>query len=119
MTKRLYVLATSFFLVVFASPVYAQSGPAKITDILHLLENILKLLAPAAGIAFFIMLLIGGYKFITSGGDPKNVSAARSPLTYAVIGIVLVVASWLILNLIKSFTGVDVTTVTFPDEKTP
>ena len=88
--------------------------PAKISDIVTVLKNIISLLAPAAGIAFFIMLLFGGYKFITSGGDPKAVGAARSTLTYAIIGIILVVAAWLILQLIKSLTGADVTTVTLP-----
>ncbi len=88
--------------------------PAKISDIVTVLKNIISLLAPAAGIAFFIMLLFGGYKFITSGGDPKAVGAARSTLTYAIIGIILVVAAWLILQLIAAVTGVPVTTVQIP-----
>lgn len=88
--------------------------PAAISDIVKILENIISLLAPAAGIAFFIMFLWGGFQFVTSGGDPKAAGAARSTLTYAVIGVILVVASWLILQLIKSFTGVDVTTVKIP-----
>ncbi len=95
------------------SPVYAQAPqtPATISGIVNVLENIIKLLAPAAGIAFFIMLLVGGYKFITSGGDPKAVGSARATLTYAIIGIILVVAAWLILQLIATFTGANVTTV--------
>lgn len=102
-------------LTLFTAPVYAQSSPpATISDIVKVLENITRLLAPAAGIAFFIMLLVGGYKFITSGGDPKAVGSARSTLTYAVIGIILVVASWLILKLIADLTGAPVTTVTIP-----
>ncbi|MDO8487139.1 MAG: hypothetical protein Q7S45_02525 [Candidatus Curtissbacteria bacterium] len=111
----LFILIT-LFAVVFVAPVYAQTPapPAQISNIVNVLENIIKLLAPAAGIAFFIMLLVGGYKFITSGGDPKAVGSARSTLTYAVIGIILVVASWLILQLIATFTGADVTTVTIP-----
>ncbi len=111
------------YFVVFAAPAYAvncsvapidQSCPAQISAIVTVLQNIITILAPAAGIAFFVMLLVGGYKFITSGGDPKAVGSARSTLTYAVIGIILVVASWLILQLIKDFTGANVTTVTLP-----
>ncbi|MCR4324717.1 MAG: pilin [Candidatus Curtissbacteria bacterium] len=92
-----------------------MDGPAQITDILDVLQRIISLLAPAAGIAFFVMLIVGGFKYITSGGDPKNVGQAQSILTYAVIGIVLVVASWLILQLIGRVTGVDVTTVRIPE----
>ncbi|KKS01496.1 MAG: hypothetical protein UU53_C0011G0001, partial [Candidatus Curtissbacteria bacterium GW2011_GWC2_41_21] len=36
-------------------------------------------------------------------------------LTYAVIGIVLVIVSWLILVLIRDITGASVTTVKFPE----
>src|SRR3989304_7750979 len=97
------------------SPVYAVQDPAKISDIVEILENIISLLAPAAGIAFFIMMLIGGFQFLTSGGDPKAAGAARGTLTYAEIGIVLVIVSWLILVLIRDITGADVTTVELPE----
>lgn len=99
--------------VLSSSPVYAQ-GPAQIGDIVKVLENIIKLLAPAAGIAFLIMLLVGGFQFVTSGGDPKAAGQARATLTFAIIGIILVVASWLILTIIRAVTGVDVTTVDIP-----
>lgn len=105
-------LATLVF-VLSSSPVYAQK-PAEVGDIVKVLENIIRLLAPAAGIAFLIMLLVGGFQFVTSGGDPKAAGQARTTLTYAIIGIILVVASWLILTIIKGVTGVDVTTVDIP-----
>ena len=60
------------------------------------------------------MLLVGGFQFMTSGGDPKAAGHARTTLTFAIIGIILVVASWLILQIIKQATGVDVTTVNLP-----
>ena len=101
-------------LLAFAQPVHAQD-PAKLSDAVSIIENIIKLLAPAAGIAFFVMLLVGGYQFMTSGGDPKAVGAARNTLTYAVIGIILVVASWLIFLLVREITGVSVTNVELPE----
>lgn len=107
------VIATLVF-VLSSSPVYAQE-PAKLSDIVGILERIIRLLAPAAGIAFLIMLLVGGFQFVTSGGDPKAAGQARTTLTYAVVGIILVVAAWLILTVIKAATGVDVTEVKLPE----
>jgi len=101
------------FLLFSATPVYAQE-PAKLSGIVDILGNIINLLAPAAGIAFFIMMLVGGYQFLTSGGDPKSAGAARNTLTFAVIGIILVIASWLILKLIAQVTGTNVTNVELP-----
>lgn len=88
--------------------------PAQLSAVILIIKNIISILAPAAGIAFFVMFLIGGFKFVTSGGDPKATGAARSTLTFALVGVLLVVASWLILTAIKEFTGVDVTTVKIP-----
>src|SRR3989338_5088594 len=108
-------IAVPFYLLFYgALPVYAVGDPAQISDIVKILENIISLLAPAAGIAFFIMFLIGGFQFLTSGGDPQAAGAARATLTYAVIGIVLVIVSWLILVLIRDITGASVTTVELP-----
>ena len=90
------------------------NDPAQLSDIVCVIKNIIGLLAPAAAIAFFVMLVIGGFQFISSGGDPKSVGHARTTLTIAVLGIILVVVSWLILTLIRAITSVDVTTVRWP-----
>ena len=90
--------------------------PPTILGIVNILRNIISILAPVAGIAFFLMLLVGGFQFVNSGGDPKAAGQARTTLTYAVIGIILVVASWLIIKAIAQFTGVDVTQVKIPTQ---
>ena len=106
-------LSLVWFVVSLVSPVYAQA-PARIADIVPIIANIIGLLAPAAAIAVFVMILVAGFQFLTSGGDPKSVAAARTTLTYAIIGVILVVVVWLILTLIEAVTGVDVTTVNLP-----
>lgn len=109
----LYSLLAVLWLVLFATPVYAQE-PAKLSEITVVIKNIIGLLAPAASIVFLIMVIYGGFSYIRSRGDPKNTEAARNILQYAIIGAVLVVASWLILLLINQVTGADVTTITIP-----
>ena len=96
------------------SPVYAVNDPAQISDIVDVLARIISLLAPAAAIAVFVMILVAGFQFLTSGGDPKGVAAARTTFTYAILGVILVVAVWLILTLIEAVTGVPVTVVNLP-----
>ncbi len=112
-SSALRLILPAVYLFFLATPVYA--APAELSGIVAIIENIIKLLAPAAGIAFFVMLLFGGYQFLTSGGDPKAVGAARGTLTYAVIGIILVVSAWLILQLVQNITGASVTTIEFPE----
>ena len=93
---------------------YGESG-GEVSGIAKLASDILLILTGAAAIIAFIFIIIGGFKFVTSGGDPKAVAGARTTLTYAIIGIILVVVSWLILLLIRQVTGVDTTTVTIPE----
>jgi hypothetical protein len=59
-----------------------------------------------AGIVLFVMLLIGGFKYITSGGDPKAAAAAQQTITYAIVGIIVIATSYLVLSLLSTFTGV-------------
>lgn len=71
--------------------------------------NVVNIILGIAGITFFILLLSSGLKFITSGGDPKALEGAKKTLTYAIGGLLLIILSYLILVLIKTLTGVDVT----------
>ena len=107
------------------SPVYAQTeawgGKCVVADVATiqgfecLFQNILQTIVPIAGLAFFAMFLAGGFKYITSGGDPKKAAAATHTLTMAFIGIIGVIVSWLILLFIKNFTGINVTELNIPN----
>lgn len=79
-----------------------------------LFSNVVEALTALVGIALFIMLVVGGYGFLFSGGDQKKLEKARGTITAAVTGVVIVVIAYLILLTIKEFTGVDVTKFTIP-----
>lgn len=80
-----------------------------IGDLSKVFANIVRGALGLAGIVFFILLLIGGFRYITSGGDPKAVEGAQKTLTSAVIGLVVILLSFIILLLIQTITGVNVT----------
>lgn len=46
----------------------------------------------------FLFLIFGGVKWITSGGDKTGVESARKTITFAIIGLVVVLSSYLIIN---------------------
>jgi hypothetical protein len=90
----------------------AAGGIATISNLSCLFANVVKYALGFAGIVLFVMLLVGGFKFITSGGDPKAVEGAKKTLTYAVAGLIIILISFLILVLIQRITGVTVTNFT-------
>ncbi len=64
-----------------------------------------------AALVFFFILVIGGIRWIASGGDKAQTEAARNQITAALVGLVVVFAAWAILALIKTFFGIDVLNV--------
>ena len=84
-------------------------GIAIIANLGCIFQNVVQVLLGLAGIVLFILLLTGGFKYITSGGDPKAVESAQKTITYAIGGLLLILLSYLILVLIRTITGVDVT----------
>lgn len=71
-----------------------------------LLQNIIGALLNLAGVVALFFIILSGYKYMTSGGDPKQLEGARHTLTYAIIGLVVVLLSAFIINSIADLTGV-------------
>lgn len=94
---------------------YPEVNPSQAADVASLkcieplIVNLIGAIVSLAGVAFFVMLLVGGFNFLFSGGDPKKLETAKGTLTYAIIGLVVIVAGFLILKTIEVFTGVNVT----------
>lgn len=79
--------------------------PAKISDLQDVFGKVFSAIIALAGIALFIMLLTGGVKYITSGGEPKALEGAKNTITYAIGGLLLILVSYLILVVIGKITG--------------
>jgi hypothetical protein len=81
-----------------------------------LFANFLGVIISLVVIILFIMLTIGGFKYLTSGSDPYKVALARKTMTYAILGIFLLALSYLFIRLIEGFTGVKLTIFTINTE---
>jgi len=76
--------------------------------------NVLQVIVLLAGLAFLFMFISGGFKYLLSSGEQKAVATASSTLTMAFIGLIGIIASWLILSFIQQFTGVNITQFIIP-----
>ncbi|MBL7150715.1 hypothetical protein ISS86_02185 [Candidatus Microgenomates bacterium] len=79
-------------------------------------SKILSLATTAAGLVCFLMLIVGGFKYLTAGNDPKQVSSAQGTLTWAIGGLAIIIGAWLILQFIEYFTGVRITIFEIPSD---
>lgn len=54
------------------------------------------------GVVAVIMLIIGGIRYVTSGGDSKKVTDAKNTVLYAIIGLIVAFLAFAIVNFVIS-----------------
>ena len=67
-----------------------------------LLTRAAGLIARLVGITAVIMIIIGGFKYVTSAGDSSNVKSAKDTILFAIVGIVVAVAAQSIVVFVLS-----------------
>ena len=117
MFKKIIIVFYIFsFLFLFATPITAHAqdwtgcidpntGVATLQCIPIVFNNIVTAALEFVGAVAVILLVYAGIRFVTSGGDPKQVQSARQIITYALIGLVLVLSSFAIIFFISYLTG--------------
>ncbi|MBI4090881.1 MAG: hypothetical protein HY422_02555 [Candidatus Komeilibacteria bacterium] len=99
----------------FASTVHAQGVsidfPTSFAgfssqDIKTTIENIVRIIVGFLGIITIIIILAGGFKWMTSGGNEDKISEAKKLISAGVVGLVVVLAAYAISSfVINSLTG--------------
>lgn len=62
--------------------------------------TIVNILLYIIGAVAVIMLIIGGIRYVTSGGDSSAVTAAKNTILYAIIGIIVALLAYAIVNFV-------------------
>lgn len=85
------------------------------------ISNALVLVFAVAAFIVLIMLIIGAFEWITSGGDKENVAKARNRIINALIGLVILAIAFAMTRLLAAFTGLDLGNLVIPspDPATP
>jgi hypothetical protein len=128
-------LSFSFFataMIAAAYPVYAQTkawsgvcvgGPdndvATIQGLQCVVANVLSIAITGIGLAGFVMLIVGAFKYLLSGGNAKGADDGKNTMTFAVIGLVVALSAFIILRILAEFTGVrSILNFTIPNSQT-
>ncbi len=74
-----------------------KAGPAKTNT---LIQSIINLLLYVVGIISVIMIIVGGIKYATSNGDAGKITSAKNTILYAVVGLVVAIMAFSIVNLV-------------------
>lgn len=66
----------------------------------NLLSEIVNIFTLVVGVVAVIMIIVGGFKYITSGGEASNVSAAKNTIIYAIVGLIIVALAQVIVHFV-------------------
>lgn len=75
----------------------AAGAQNKVNSILKLVINIFSLIV---GFVSVVMIIVGGFRYITSGGEASNVSGAKNTIIYAIVGLVIVALAQFIVHFV-------------------
>jgi len=74
-----------------------QAGQANLSQVVKTIVNVLLYVI---GVVAVIVIIIGGIRYTTSGGNAASVSAAKNTILYAVIGLVVALLAYAIVNFV-------------------
>lgn len=104
-----YTLSLGWGSVSFAvTPTPEPPGLPACSDIPNLqcaeiiFSNVLKAVLSLGGILAFVFIIVGGFKFLTAGGDAKATADAQKILTMAIAGVVVAVAAYALMTVLSN-----------------
>ena len=71
-----------------------------------LIKTVVNVLLWAVGILSVIMIIFSGFRYITSAGDAAKTKSAQTALTYSIVGLIVAVFAWAIVNIVLDRIGV-------------
>lgn len=84
-------------LQISTAPCNVQNGVIQLNQAITTIINTFSLIV---GIVAVVMLIYGGFRYVTSGGDSSNIGNAKNTIIYAIVGLVIVALSQAIVQFV-------------------
>ena len=72
------------------------------TAVNSIVGTVINIFSVVVGIVAVIMIIYGGFKYITSGGDSGNISTAKNTILFAIVGLIIVALAQIIVRFVLS-----------------
>lgn len=66
----------------------------------HFVRSVINIFSVVVGVVAVVMIIIGGFRYITSGGNDTGVTGAKNTILYAIIGLVIVAMAQIIIHFV-------------------
>lgn len=78
----------------------SANGSDAETTIGRIVRLVINIFSWVVGLVAVIMIIVGGLKYITSGGDSGNVSGAKNTILFAVVGLIVVLLAQIVVKFV-------------------
>ncbi len=88
----------------------AAKGVEQVTDLFGatgIFSTVTSVLLFVIGAISVIMIIIGGLRYVVSGGDSSNVAAAKNTILYAIVGLIVALLSYALINFVLTSFSAD------------
>lgn len=86
----------------FQTPSSSGTGLPNDTSLSGFIMKIINIALTIAGLIAVLFLIIGGFRYITSAGNEETAEQAKKIITNAIIGIVVIILSFVIVRVISN-----------------
>jgi hypothetical protein len=69
-------------------------------DLSGTIKTVVNILSAIVGVAAVIMIIIGGFRYITASGDSGSISSAKNTIIYALVGVVIATLAQVIVRFV-------------------
>lgn len=69
-------------------------------NLLDFVADMIRVVLGILGILLLVLIIYGGFLYATAGGDETKVAGARNTIVYAIIGIVIIAAAWVLSDFV-------------------
>jgi len=98
--KKLFIAQAVFVTLLFtASPVFAQS--ADVAKVQSFIQSIIQVLLTVVGSLSVVFFIFGGFRYITSTGNPESMDGAKKTILYSAIGLAIALGAFVLSNIVS------------------
>jgi len=72
------------------------------TTVTSVITRVVQIALALAGLVAILFLIIGGFRYVTAGGNEETAEAAKKTILNAIIGIIVIILSYVILRVIEN-----------------
>ena len=99
--QKLFCLISICLISIFAFPAYAAGSFSFLgKPVVEIVNDIIKLILTFVGRISLLVLILGGVFYVVSGSNPESQEKAKKTIVFALLGVMLVLASYAILIII-------------------